>query len=300
MTAIEVNGDNMAFFECLSSATRVKIIELLNDRSLNIGELAELLGVSSAIVTKHIQKMEQAGIVATESATGKRGMQKVCSLQLDSVQLMFRQSKPAAQRSYAASIPLGQYIAWDIKPTCGMVSEQKLIGMLDDPRYFADPERVQARHIWFGSGYVEYRLPNFLLSNQSLKRLEIALEVASEAPGYNEQWPSDITFSINGIELATWTSPGDFGSKKGVYTPQHFNFGSQYGLLKTLSVTEEGTFIDGVYVSPVTIGQIGIAFGKDVLFRIACHEAAEHCGGVSLYGRGYGNYDQDIEVKMFY
>jgi len=300
MTTIEVNSRNLAFLECLSSATRIKIIELLNDKPMNIGELAEVLGVSSAIVTKHIQKMERAGIIATESSTGKRGMQKVCSLQLDTVQLLFKTSKPEPKRSYSASIPVGQYIDCEVKPTCGMVTTTKMIGILDDPRYFADPDHVLARHIWFGSGYVEYRIPNFLLSNQKLERFEVSLEIASEAPGYNEQWPSDITFSVNGVEIGQWTCPGDFGSKPGVYTPQHFNLGSQYGLLKTLSVTSEGSFIDGLRVAEATIETIGVAYGKDVVLRIACLEDAEHCGGVSLYGRGFGNYDQDIEVKMYY
>jgi len=300
VSIIEVNSRNMAFLECLSSATRIKIIELLNDKPMNIGELADVLGVSSAIVTKHIQKMERAGIIATESATGKRGMQKVCSLQMDTVQLLFKTSKPEPQRSYSASIPVGHFIACDIKPTCGMVTTKKMIGIVDDPRYFADPDHVQARHIWFGSGYVEYRIPNYLLSNQTLERFEVSLEIASEAPGFNEQWPSDITFSVNGVEIGQWTCPGDFGSKPGVYTPQHFNLGSQYGLLKTLSVTSEGSFIDGLRVAEATIETIGVACGKDVVLRIASYESAEHCGGVSLYGRGFGNYDQDIEVKMYY
>lgn len=26
-------------------------------------------------------------------------------------------------------------------------------------------------------------------------------------PGYNENWPSDITFSLNGVDIASWTSP---------------------------------------------------------------------------------------------
>ncbi|UVI28885.1 ArsR/SmtB family transcription factor [Paenibacillus spongiae] len=300
MTSIEVNSDNLAFLECFSSSTRIKIVELLNIKPMNIGELAELLGVSSAIVTKHIQKMEHAGIVATESATGKRGMQKVCSLQLESVILQFKTNKPVPQKSYIASIPIGQFIACDIKPTCGMVSESRMIGMIDDPRYFADPEHVKAKHLWFGSGWIEYRIPNFLLSNQQLKRLEISLEIGSEAPGYNEQWPSDITFAVNGVEIGTWTCPGDFGSRPGIFTPQSFNLGSQHGLLKTLSVTDKGTFMDGVQISNVTIDAIGITFGKEVTLRIVSPESAENCGGVTLYGRGFGNYDQDIDIHMYY
>ncbi|MGZ9584891.1 ArsR/SmtB family transcription factor [Paenibacillus marinisediminis] len=300
MQTIEVNSDNLSFLECLSSGTRIRIIELLNDRPMNISELAEVLDVSSAITTKHIQKLESAGIVACESTGGKRGRQKLCSLQLDAINLQFRSSKPQPKKSYTFSIPVGQYSAFEVNPTCGLASESKMIGMVDDPRYFSDPEHVQAKHLWFGSGWVEYGIPNFLLRNQELKRLEISLEICSEAPGFNERWPSDISFFINGIEAAMWTSPGDFGSKPGIYTPDWWNQGTQHGQLKTLIVTEVGTYIDGVQVSDVTTRMLGIEFNKELTLRIASLITAEHCGGVSLFGKGFGNYDQEIEVNMYY
>ncbi|RXZ79227.1 ArsR family transcriptional regulator [Paenibacillaceae bacterium] len=299
MQSIRVSSANIEFLECLSSNTRIKMIELLNDKEMNIGELAAVMGISSAIVTKHIQKLERAGIVSCESVTGKRGIQKVCKIELDAVTLEFKPGKPVPQNMYAASIPIGHFTAYDVKPTCGMCSELKVIGMNDDPRYFADPEHVQARHLWFGSGFIEYRLPNYLLGNQVLRELDITLEIASEAPGYNENWPSDITFMINGKKLGIWTSPGDFGSKPGMLTPA-WHSGSKHGLLKKLSVTDTGTFMDGVRISGVTVDELGITFGKEVAFRIECEDTADNCGGVTLYGRGFGNYDQDIEVRMYY
>ncbi|MFE4711909.1 ArsR/SmtB family transcription factor [Paenibacillus sp. NPDC056722] len=300
MQSIEVNSSNLAFLECLSSGTRIRIIELLNDRPMNIGELAEAIDVSSAIITKHIQKMERAGIISCETSVGKRGMQKLCSLQMDSINLQFRVTKPQPKKSYTVSMPVGQYAAFEVNPTCGLASELKMIGMVDDPRYFADPEHVQAKHLWFGSGWIEYRIPNFLLSNQLLKRLEISLEICSEAPGFNEQWPSDISFFINGIDVGMWTSPGDFGSKPGIFTPDWWHHGTQHGLLKTLVVMEEGTYMDGVRISDVTTSMLGINFSKEVTLRIASLTSAENCGGVTLFGKGFGNYDQDIEVNMYY
>ena len=159
---------------------------------------------------------------------------------------------------------------------------------------------MQAKHLWFGSGWVEYGIPNFLLRNQELKRLEISLEICSEAPGFNERWPSDISFFINGIEAAMWTSPGDFGSKQGIYTPDWWNQGTQHGQLKTLIVTEEGTYIDGVQVSDVTTRMLNTELNKELTLRIASLITAEHCGGVALFGKGFGNYNQEIEVKMYY
>jgi predicted transcriptional regulator len=297
---LDVTTKNMNVLECFSSKTRVRIIELLNGRPYNIGELAEALGFSSAIITKHIQKLEEAGIVSTENTVGKRGTQKRCSLRVDQLTLMLRTAE--AEKSddtvrYMTELPIGQYIRYEVQPSCGLASSVKRIGMMDDPRYFDDPEHTKAEHLWFASGYVEYRVPNYLVGQAEASSITFSLEICSEAPHYNENWPSDITFTVNGIDVATWTCPGDFGSKRGQYTPEWWT-DTQYGLHKTISVNQQGTFIDGVISSDVRIGQLNIKAGSEILFRIACPDSALNCGGVSLFGNGFGNYPQDIRVMI--
>jgi len=297
---IHVNRSNMALLECFASETRVWIIELLCEKPRNIKELATALHLSSAIVTKHIQKLEEAGIVGTESVPGARGRQKICRLLPESITLhMSKADRPDPNR-YSVSIPIGQYAAYQVKPTCGLASGTSLIGLTDDPRYFSDPGHVKAKHLWFGSGYVEYRIPNYLVGSQSVRTLTLSLEICSEAPGYNENWPSDITFSLAGVELGTWTCPGDFGSTPGVFTPSWWTHGTQHGLLKTITVGPTGTFLDGVRLSNVRASDLPIAVGEDIRFRIACSEDAVHCGGVSLFGKQFGHYDQEIEVSVMY
>ena len=91
---------------------------------------------------------------------------------------------------------------------------------------------MNAGILWFGKGYVEYKIPNFLLASQNPEELVISMEIASEAPETNNDWPSDITFTLNGVKLGTWTSPGDFGDQRGKYTPKWWaNHINQYGLL---------------------------------------------------------------------
>ncbi len=295
---VDVTTKNMKVLECFSSETRVRIIELLNEKPYNIGELAEALGMSSAIITKHIQKLEEARIVFTENTVGKRGTQKRCSLNVEKMTLVLRTAEnKKPQSGFTVDLPVGQFTQYKVRPTCGMASSVKRIGMMDDPRYFDDPERTMAEHLWFASGFVEYRIPNFLVGQETASCITIALEICSEAPYYNDNWPSDITFSINNTVVATWTCPGDFGSKRGQYTPEWW-VDTQYGLLKVLSVTDEGTFIDGVKFSDVQIDQLHIKTGQELLFRIACPESAANCGGVSLFGKNFGNYPQDIRVTV--
>lgn len=296
---IEVSSSNMGFLECFSSPTRVRIIELLGERPMNIKSLSEALDIKSPIVTRHIHMLEEAGIVRSESIAGKRGMQKLCYLHLSQATLLFKGApKPEDRSRYFVSLPVGTYASCEVKPTCGLASAHGMIGMCDDPRYFADPEHVHARVIWFGSGYVEYRIPNYMVSNEKPDSLEISLEVCSETPCTVNHLPSDIVFSVNGTEVGTWTYPGDFGGARGIYTPAWWYKNIHYGLMKTIRVTRQGSFIDGVKVSDVTIDGLSLSYDKEILFRIACSATAKNCGGVTLFGKSFGNYNQDIEVTL--
>ena len=116
----------------------------------------------------------------------------------------------------------------------------------------------------------------------------------------NNNWPSDISFYLNNVFLGLWTSPGDFGDNKGKYTPSWWpSIINQYGLLKYLRITPNGTYIDGNKISNITIEDVGIR-DKQWTFKIAVEKDAEHVGGVTLFGSGFGNYNQDIIFRLYY
>ncbi|GBG12315.1 transcriptional regulator [Paenibacillus agaridevorans] len=296
---IEVCSENLKFLECFSSPTRVRIIELLGAEAMNIKSLSEALDIKSPIVTRHIHMLEQAGIVRSEIVAGKRGKQKICHLDLSQATLRFRKHAVATERSrYFVSLPVGAYSSYEVKPTCGIASANNMIGMCDDPRYFADPEHVHARVLWFGIGYVEYRIPNYMVNNEKPDTLEVSLEICSETPCTVDHLPTDIVFSMNGTEIGTWTYPGNFGNDRGIYTPAWWYKNIHHGLMKTIRITQHGSFIDGVKVSGVTISDLALSYDKEILFRISCSATARNCGGVTLFGKGFGNYNQDIEVTL--
>ena len=75
---IRVCAENAALFACLASKTRLQIIELL---------AADRLGVSAAITTRHVALMEECGLLLTETLPAKRGMQKLCRLNVRQITL---------------------------------------------------------------------------------------------------------------------------------------------------------------------------------------------------------------------
>ena len=186
-------------------------------------------------------------------------------------------------------------------PTCGMASASALIGEVDDTRYFAHPDRYNADILWFTKGYVEYVIPNFIPFGNKIDQISVSLELGSEAPGVNNVWPSDISFYLNDVLLGKWTSPGDFGDVRGVFTPDWWypNW-NQYGLLKFLVINDKGTFIDGIQISKVDISRFHLDYKSNIRLRFAVDEASEHVGGLTIFGKSFGNYNQDIHVKMSY
>lgn len=297
---IDTSEKWLPVFEALASDVRLKIIKLLSIKPMNVKEIAQELGLSSAIITMHIVKLETAKIIKSERTRSKGGVQKLCTLALDHLEIDFPNLNGKERIYNEFIVPIGQFTDFYATPTCGLATIDKIIGYFDDPRYFLDPERVNAKILWFTQGFIEYKIPNYLLASQKPEELEISLELGSEAPGYNKNWPSDINFFINGINLGQWTSPGDFGGERGKYTPSWWNNDiNQFGLLKVLRINNEGTFIDGQKISTITLDDIDIT-KKLWSFRIAVLEDAKHIGGLTLYGSGFGNYDQDIVVRLYY
>ncbi|MFC4321162.1 ArsR/SmtB family transcription factor [Litchfieldia salsa] len=297
---IDISNEHLPVYEALASAVRLKMIQLLAHRPMNIRELAEATELSSAIMTMHVKKLEKAGIIYTDMIPGKAGVQKLCVLDVEKIEIAFPANLSQIKDFHQFDVSVGHYTDFQIEPTCGLATREKIIGEFDEPRYFLDHDRVNASILWFGQGYVEYKIPNFLLSSNKPEELEISMELSSEAPDSNSNWPSDISFYLNNILLGQWTSPGDFADNKGKYTPSWWpSIINQYGLLKFLRVTSTGTYMDGNKISDVTIGDIGIR-DKQWTFRVAVNKDSEHVGGATLFGAGFGNYNQDIIFRLYY
>lgn len=296
---IMVNTENLGFFEALASEARIKVLHLLAQQDMNIKELAQHVGISSPIMIKHVDKLERAGIITTRMVTRNGTVQKLCTLLGPEYRIQMPMRQMDLRNCYETHIPVGHYTDINAQPTCGLATETGVIGFMDDPRFFMDPERMDAELLWFGSGFVEYSIPNYLTDTQSVEEVELSFEICSEAPGFNDVWPSDITFSFNGVKLCDWTSPGDFGKKRGVLTPQWW-VNNQYGLLKEVRISHAGTMLDGQRVSDVTLNQVMIGKEHRWVLRFEVSPNARHVGGFTLFGSKFGNYNQGILVRTFY
>lgn len=182
-----------------------------------------------------------------------------------------------------------------------MVSEEGIIGMLDDPSSFYDPNRSQAQLLWFHQGSIEYRFPNRLPPNSQLESIQISLELCSEAPLHHEDYPSDVTMSINDIEIGTWTSPSDFGGQRGILTPSWWETSNtQYGLLKMWKTHRTGSYVDGMRISDVNIDQLNLYAKNYISLKLEIKSDTSNIGGINIFGQSFGNYPQDIVMRIRY
>jgi len=289
------------YLAALASENRLAILELLGDKILNVQQISDELGLSQPTVSSHIQRLEEVGLIATSFRPGQRGTQKSCSSLFDEIVLQLV-AEPEAPVAHARelSMPIGAYTGFEVFPTCGLAHRGSIIGLLDDAESFSFPERMNAKILWFARGHVEYTFPRIVPPGAAVTRLDFSAELCSEVAGFDNAWASDISVWINGVEIGTWTSPGDFGGERGRLNPSWWQDRyTQFGSLKNWTVDTHGTYVDGVKLSGVRVQELGLDRGP-VRVRLGNRPDAHHIGGVTLFGDGFGNYQQDLVLRLIY
>ncbi|MCK4256356.1 metalloregulator ArsR/SmtB family transcription factor, partial [candidate division WOR-3 bacterium] len=138
--------DSLSILKALASETRLKIIELLGKGPLNVNEIANRLNIPQPGITMHIQKLEKVGLVTSEYKVASQGLQKVCARNYDNILVEFTVSKEVPpSNTVEVYMPVGLYKNCEVYPTCGIVSDRQIIGLLDSPNSFFEPEHVFAQ-----------------------------------------------------------------------------------------------------------------------------------------------------------
>ena len=136
----------------------------------------------------------------------------------------------------------------------------------------------------------------------SLKEINISLEICSESPGFNNNYPSDITFSINGIEICTFISQGDYGDRYGKFTPSWwYPERTKYGILTNISIRSSGVFLNERLVNKgVCLQDLRLPESNKTTFGIEVKKNAHHPGGFNIFGSQFGDYAQHIIFTATY
>ena len=299
---IELSLDDCAQIQpiahALSTELRLKILCLIVNHGMSINEIARALEVPVSTVALNVQVLESAGLISCELQPGIRGTLKLCSRRLDSVslQLWKKERHLIAWQEY--DMPVGCYSrVGGIQPTCGFASYDCNFAMDDSPAAFFHPVHFQADILWMREGYVEYNFPA-VERPENVEFLEFSFEACSEAPGYRNDWPSDINISVNGVEIGIWRCPGDFGGRRGRLNPEWWpETNTQYGMLTTWRISHYGSLLDNEPISRVTRNDLGLRKSDCTTLRIGVGKSSECAGGMNLFGNRFGDHAQSIRMR---
>lgn len=287
--------------KALSSETRLEILRCLISKSMTISELAEQFYLPMSSMCLHIKTLKDAGLIASVQKPGIRGSQKLCGIRASSVvlDLFAHVNRVNRKPPVFVNMPIGHYCNCDIHPPCGIASANSYLYEEDTPYGFYSQDRTEAALIWFTTGFLEYQFSNHSLLQDKVDHLEFSFEICSEAPGYNNNWPSDITFELNHKYITTIHTKGDYGGRKGIYNPSWWSESiTQFGEYKKILVTHHGCYMDEQKVSNETIESLGLLEGYFFSFILKVDPKSQHVGGMNLFGRHFGDYAQDIVMKV--
>ena len=146
MIHIKKIDDGMPVFKALGSDIRINIIKLLlENKEMSMNEIAKALGVTNGALTSHVRMLEEAGIIVVIADRNAHGNKKMCRLK--ETQIMFDlggDDSTSNELIYDTEVKIGHYSDYSILPTCGIATTNNLIGEVDDARYFAHPDRIDA------------------------------------------------------------------------------------------------------------------------------------------------------------
>jgi predicted transcriptional regulator len=286
--------------KALDTEIKVNIIRLLSAKSMSINEIAQELKIPNSTAGFNIKALEDVGFIKSEQQPGLHGQTKMCTQLCKSLTIDLNPIRTASDYNFVSyNIPIGSYTDCKVSAPCGFATRDGFVSLEFDESIFYLPERINAQIIWITDGWFEYRFPNSDIKNNLLNSIEISAELCSEAPNYKNDWPSDITMWINGVDVGKWICPGDFGGRRGSLNPEWWpDAATQHGILKMWKVTQLGTYIDNDKISSITVGDLNLKDKEYVSVKIGIKSGTENIRGMNIFGNGFGDYEQDIRVKM--
>ena len=287
----------------LSSPERIKIIKSLLWDSKNLTTLSSELNIPMTSLARHVDILADAKLIFLNYQPGPKGHTKYCALATLGYSVSFATEYENADDRpvYSVELPIGMFSHCHIEAPCGMLSSESKIAEFNEPSNFFIPERYKAECLWFNQGFISYNFPTPPRSKtDGISEIVFSFEICSETNCYNNNWPSDITVHVNKKEILTFTSPGDFGGRRGKYTPEFWPITStQFGLLIYIKFNTDGVFFDNQLVNDkIKIGDLNLFDGSAIQLSIGIKDDAKYKGGINLFGKNFGDYPQGIKMTL--
>lgn len=221
---------------------------------------------------------------------------------MKSANLSFYYNKSSLNRKISSSIQsvgVGMYSSFVADGSYLCLVKNKLF---TDKADIYDPKHFDAQLIASSNGRVTYEFSNTIALHKEVVELSISMEICSEAPYHDNNYMSDITFWINGKEITTYLSSGDYGDRVGILNPDYWpKVNTQYGKLVNLTIKKDGVYINGIkQKSKYNLENVDLKKGNKLTLTIGNKNTAEHVGGFNIFGKTFGDYPQDVCLQFYY
>jgi Predicted transcriptional regulator len=298
---LDINEMSLPVFQALSSEVRLEIIRIISNENITASELAKRMNVSKAAISKNLHILEKADLIKIER--GADGREIVPRMNVEQILVNFPEKIFPEYYKYVYSIPVGSYFSIDhVEPSCGLATSREIVETMDDANAFFSAKRFKAQLLWLTRGEIEYIIPNELPAGSRAELVEFDLELSSEFPLSNNKWVSKIGLWLNDIYIGEIEIPGNYSDVRGTYTPEWWpdDF-SQYGLMKRIRIGKIDTAVDSVSISGVSVDDLHLEKQKRLSLKIAVLPVAEDTyGGLTIFGKDFGNHHQDIKATIYY
>ena len=282
----------------LSHPARIQILQQLRRIPRSITELARLNRMTNSTVIFHLKALEEAGLVFSRMQPNKKGKTLIFYINFSKILLSAQEETQVSHELVLEqSIGVGSYLSAAPSGYIRIATQDRFVVLEKDDVYH--PRRFDAKLLCLDNGEVCYAFSNAFARRHTVKRLEFSLEISSESPYYCNDWKSEIVFSVCGVDLATYLSPGDFGGTRGRLTPAWWESNySQYGMLVTVAIDAEGVYLNDECVrTDVTLETLPLAEEDRITFSLRTDPSLRYCGGFNIYGSRFGNEPQDIVMR---
>lgn len=285
----------------LSNPLRVDILRQLQDGPRTIPELAEINNISITNCVFHTSILEETALIRIELVPSETRNVRMCYRLMRKVNINLFQVPDFSsnQKEYKLSCKVGDYV--DLSDDAEVKFHTSTEAHLFDNTFMSS--RKDAQVIWSPCGTITYAFPNPVQEKEEVVSINLNLELCSEVVEYNNEYKSDVTFWINDVELFTHTSPGDYGDRPGFNNPEWAKKAkviTQYGDYYNIVIKKHSVYLNGVLVNKdFDIDKLDIKkHPNKILLKIGNKVDALNKGGWNIFGKGFGDYPIDIELKI--
>ena len=286
----------------LSSPIRVAILKQVNERGKTLSELAKLNYVSFSSIVFHTKLLEEANLIRIKTIKVNNVYSKYVIKGCININIHFNDVSfnTTETETIEESMPVGYYTNANFGQNNGFVINGIFHSFYENTPFLND--RFKADLIYSSNGFVEYSFDNSKIKDKNVEEIMFSLEICSEVPYYNNNFESLIGFSINDIEVIDFISPGDFGGRRGKFSPSNSSLNAtQYGQLKTIIINKNGVYLDGILLNEnIKVNDLKLNENNHILFKITSKKHNDSYGGFNIFGKNYGDYPQDILMTISY